>query len=256
MIHPVLLGQRVMSGRRLGGELAGVRVFRGRPNPERRATLTAANDAQAAEWGRDPRVAVIRRDLNYRGWPATPPQEKGVDVALAVDLIEMALIGRYDVGVVFSCDTDLLPAIEVAFRRTPLQVEVACWRGARPLWFPQELAAQPRRYLPYCTFSTRGTSPTFVTALSRRGSVGGGIHASWDGAGAGGEQGADVEEARPIEVGADDAPTRRTMERTATPDPGRCATSRPLRQARSAAARAAAARNTPARRSRPDGPEC
>jgi hypothetical protein len=85
-------------------------------------------------------------------WPAQAPQEKGVDVALAVDLIETALLSSYDVGIVFSGDTDLLPAIEVAFRRTPPHIEIACWRGARPLWFPDGLAANPPRYLPYCHF--------------------------------------------------------------------------------------------------------
>jgi len=76
----------------LGGALPGdarlVRVFRGRPNPNRQPVPAAANDAQTAAWERDPRVTVQRRDLNYRGWPQLPPQEKGVDVALAVDLIE------------------------------------------------------------------------------------------------------------------------------------------------------------------------
>jgi hypothetical protein len=127
-------------------------VFRGRPNPNRQPVPAAANDAQTAAWERDPRVTVLRRDLNYRGWPQLPPQEKGVDVALAVDLIENALLDRYDVGVVFSGDTDLLPAIEVAFRRTPPRIEIASWRGARPLWFSEGLAASPRRYLPYCHF--------------------------------------------------------------------------------------------------------
>lgn len=63
-------------------------------------------------WERDQRVRVVRRDLNYRGWPDIPPREKGVDVALAIDLVESALLGQYDVAVVFSCDSDLLPAMK------------------------------------------------------------------------------------------------------------------------------------------------
>jgi len=127
-------------------------VFRGRPNPQHHPTATAANDAQTSGWERDPRVSVTRRDLNYRGWPEHPPREKGVDVALAVDLIESALLDRFDVAVVFSADSDLLPAVEVAFRRTPRRIEIASWTGAKPLWFPEYLAATPRRFLPYCHF--------------------------------------------------------------------------------------------------------
>jgi uncharacterized LabA/DUF88 family protein len=87
-----------------------VQVFRGRPNPERHPTATAANDAQTSAWEReDKRVRVVRRDLNYRGWPESPPREKGVDVALAIALVESALLNAYDAAVVFSGDTDLSP---------------------------------------------------------------------------------------------------------------------------------------------------
>jgi hypothetical protein len=35
-------------------------------------------------------VQVIRRQLNYRDWPNQPPREKGIDVAIAVDLVHLA----------------------------------------------------------------------------------------------------------------------------------------------------------------------
>lgn len=78
---------------------------------------------------------MIHRDLNYRGWPEHPPREKGVDVALAIALVESAMLNEYDVAIVFSGDTDLIPAVEMAFRRTTPRVEIAAWSGARPLWF-------------------------------------------------------------------------------------------------------------------------
>lgn len=62
------------------------------------------------------------------------------------------MLGEYDAAVVFTCDTDLLPAIEMAFRRTPPNIEMACWVGAKPLWFAKGLAQTPKRYLPYCHF--------------------------------------------------------------------------------------------------------
>ena len=57
--------------------------------------------------------------------------EKGIDVALAVDLLRLALADRtYDVAVVFSSDTDLLPAIEAVIDLKCGHIEVAAWRGA------------------------------------------------------------------------------------------------------------------------------
>jgi uncharacterized LabA/DUF88 family protein len=150
LVHPLRVAQRILSRRRRGGELAAVRVYRGRPNPERHRTPTAANDAQKAAWERDDRVQVVRRDLNYRGWPDAPPREKGIDVALAVDLIRTAMRSEYDVGIVFSGDTDLLPAVETAFHFTKPSIEIASWTGAKPLWFPEML--RDKRYLPYCHF--------------------------------------------------------------------------------------------------------
>lgn len=150
LVHPLLIAERIAAKRRGECELVSVRVFRGRPNPVHHPVPTAANDAQTSAWERDSRVKVFRRALNYRGWPEHPPREKGVDVALAVDLIEGAMLGNFDVGVVFSNDTDLMPAVETAFRRTSACIEVASWTSAKPLWFPEYISQG--RYLPYCHF--------------------------------------------------------------------------------------------------------
>lgn len=152
LVHPLRVAERIAWKRRVESELISVRAFRGRPNPEHHRLATAANDAQTAAWQRDPRVSVRRRDLNYRGWPDHPPREKGVDVALAISLIESAMLNEYDAAVVFTGDTDLLPAVEMAFRRTQPRIEVASWVGAKPLWFAEGLAQEPKRYLPYCHF--------------------------------------------------------------------------------------------------------
>jgi NYN domain len=78
-------------------------------------------------------VCLIRRQLRYRD--PLPPQEKGIDVALAVDLVHLAFRRQYDALVVFSGDTDLLPAIELVVSLGLGHVEVACWSGAKPLRF-------------------------------------------------------------------------------------------------------------------------
>lgn len=51
--------------------------------------------------------------------------EKGVDIALAVDMLEMAFRNVYDVGIVLSGDGDMAKAIEVV-QRMGKQIEVAC----------------------------------------------------------------------------------------------------------------------------------
>ncbi|MBE3009280.1 hypothetical protein IL992_08735 [Microbispora sp. NEAU-D428] len=45
-----------------------MRVYRGRPDSNYQPLPAAANDAQAAQWTRDTRVQMMRRQLNCRGW--------------------------------------------------------------------------------------------------------------------------------------------------------------------------------------------
>jgi uncharacterized LabA/DUF88 family protein len=150
LVDPIRAAERIAAKRRRHSTVSSLRVFRGRPSPRHHPVMTAANDAQTKAWERDPRVRVVRRDLVYRDWPARPPIEKGVDVALSADLIRSAMLEQYDVGIVFSADMDLLPAVETAFHLTAPHIEVACWRGLWPLWFPDQ--TRHKRYLPYCHF--------------------------------------------------------------------------------------------------------
>lgn len=160
VVDPVRIAETIVAKRRTGGELTSIRVFRGRPVPEFQAKPASANDIQAAAWLEDPRVQLKRRDLKYdfdanRNWIAA--REKGIDVALAISLVEGALRSEFDVAVIFSCDTDLLPAVELAFRGTEAHVEIACWTGAKPLWFPEGMRLSPPRHMPYCHFLSERT---------------------------------------------------------------------------------------------------
>jgi uncharacterized LabA/DUF88 family protein len=77
---------------------------------------------------------MVTRTLRYPpDWPQARAQEKGIDVALAVDFVQMAMAGEYDVGVIMSTDTDLRPALEAVLRLRsqggPV-CEVAAWARA------------------------------------------------------------------------------------------------------------------------------
>ncbi len=60
-----------------------------------------------------------------RDWPNQPAQEKGIDVALAIDFVRLAIQKRYDVGILVSRDTDLIPCLETVIELGLAHVEVA-----------------------------------------------------------------------------------------------------------------------------------
>jgi uncharacterized LabA/DUF88 family protein len=143
-LDPVRLARLLVAKRNTGGQLVGVRIYRGDPDRGRQARAAAAARRQADAWARSPLVTVIRRPLRYPpGWPQVPPQEKGIDVALAVDYVRLALERAYDVGIIASRDSDLLPAIETVIDLRLARVEVASWANTSRLRLPD-------RNLPWC----------------------------------------------------------------------------------------------------------
>jgi len=138
-VDPLALGH-LLAGRVPDGRLAGVRVYRGRPSQRRDARSYAAHqrqtDRQVNRGGGV--VTVISRDLRYPpDWPKRAAQEKGIDVALAVDFVMMVARNECDVAILFSSDTDLAPALEAVLALRPGSqpaCEVAAWAapGGRP----------------------------------------------------------------------------------------------------------------------------
>ena len=112
--------------------LSEVRIYSGEPDARRDPRTYAAHRRQARRWASDG-ATVITRSLRYpRGWPAVPAQEKGIDVALAVDFVKLAIEGEYDVGVIMSTDNDLLPALEVVRDHDPARIHVAVAAWSAP----------------------------------------------------------------------------------------------------------------------------
>ena len=138
---PVLLGQMIAERGGPGGTeciLSEVRIYTGRPDPIRESKTYAAHMKQCARWEADG-VSVIWRPLRYPPRrTGLPPQEKGIDVALCIDFVTMAIDGLYDVGVIMSTDTDLLPALDFTRNRYAgvRHVAVAAWDGRRRLASP------------------------------------------------------------------------------------------------------------------------
>jgi uncharacterized LabA/DUF88 family protein len=133
--NPVLVGEHIVATSPFDRVLEGVRVYRGRPDPRRDGRGHSACTRQIQAWTEDPRVAAVTRVLRYpAGWPdrcqrGQKPQEKGIDVALAVDFVRLALEDQYDVGVLMSTDSDLKPALETVMTFSDKRVEVAAWSG-------------------------------------------------------------------------------------------------------------------------------
>jgi hypothetical protein len=138
-ISPVAVSELLVVRRQRPSVLHEVRVYRGLPNATKEPGASAANNRQADAWSRDPRVNVFRRPLRYpSNWPTNSAQEKGIDVALAVDLVWLGSQAAYDVAILFSRDTDLVPALEavISIPSPRLHVEVASWTGSSRLRFP------------------------------------------------------------------------------------------------------------------------
>lgn len=145
-IDPLRLAQLLVGRRRRPSALSAVRVYRGRPAPVHQPTAAAANDRQTANWERSGLVTVVRRPLRYpHDWPESPASEKGIDVALAIDLVAMGMDNQYEAAILFSSDTDLLPAVETVVHRRLGHIELATWTGARRLRFSGS-------QLPWCHF--------------------------------------------------------------------------------------------------------
>jgi uncharacterized LabA/DUF88 family protein len=105
----------LLAARDEGRTLREVRIYTGRPDAYLQPKAHSANVRQCAAW-EAAGCYVFTRPLRYPpGFPnsrARRPEEKGIDVAMAVDLTRLAQDGYFDVAIVCTGDTDLIPAVE------------------------------------------------------------------------------------------------------------------------------------------------
>ena len=115
---------------------------------------------------------MITQGLRYPPtWPTDPAQEKGIDVALAIDFVRLAITGAYDVGVMMSTDTDLLPALRFVYDHD-LGLFTLQWQPGVSLRIAGTTAARSQRLVPLAGpdgLQRRGGSEQVLTPV-------GGVH--------------------------------------------------------------------------------
>ena len=131
------------TGRRQSLVMVG--VYRGMPAPSRDKIEASRSARQVSRWKAAAAKAgaplVVRtRPLNYTHGKA---REKGIDVMLALDLAFGAHLEEFDAAVVFSGDTDLLPAVERA-REFGVDCDSASWIGGGRRLQPPSVAYEYR----------------------------------------------------------------------------------------------------------------
>lgn len=120
-------------------ELTGVAIFRGEPTARSHPTLQSASQKQIAAWRKAALVTATTRPLRHNptAWDHTgrptawdKGEEKGIDVLLALDVALGAVRDEYDVAIIVSGDTDLVPALDEAANCGKI-VENAVWQTRR-----------------------------------------------------------------------------------------------------------------------------
>jgi uncharacterized LabA/DUF88 family protein len=139
-VHPIELGNLICSRPPRGQTrtLHQVRVYTGRPDSSKQPIGYGANLAQCSAWTAKG-IHVVYRTLRYPlDWPTSKAQEKGIDVALAIDFVTGAIDEAYDVGIICSTDSDLRPAVEYVYRKFGghPRAEVMAWKDAYRLSVP------------------------------------------------------------------------------------------------------------------------
>jgi len=132
-IKPIELG-KLISERCLPPHIRSlyqVRVYTGIPEATKEPKTYSACIKQINAW-KNAGVEVISRMLRYpEDWPSSKAEQKGVDVALAVDFVAFAIDSEYDVGVIASTDSDIKSALEYVMRKCndKCHIEVTAWNN-------------------------------------------------------------------------------------------------------------------------------
>lgn len=118
-INPQALGEYLAQDSPYDRKLHEVRIYRGVPVSQRDPKGYSAARKQIAKWQQMANVKLFTRPLQYpSGSSQEKPNEKGIDVQLALDMALMGHNNEYEVGILMSLDTDLRPALESVMQLT------------------------------------------------------------------------------------------------------------------------------------------
>ena len=112
-----------------GRTLAEIRFYTGVPHPH-------AGPSQRfwhGFWSNKLRYLRSRAIYTYRGRVSASGQEKGVDVSLALDLVQATYEQRYEVAIIVSQDWDFGPAVRLAKQVAEGQNRVLVYESAYPV---------------------------------------------------------------------------------------------------------------------------
>lgn len=114
-VRPKAFAELLLRKGNVHDTLVHIGIYRGEPDPRKDPKTNAAVLRQREAWKTQcgDLLRVRSRPLRYlSGRPTSDAEEKGIDVQLAVDAMVMALDGAYDLAIIASADTDLLPVLE------------------------------------------------------------------------------------------------------------------------------------------------
>jgi uncharacterized LabA/DUF88 family protein len=135
-VRPKAFSQMLLEKGDSRDQLVHIGVYRGEPDPRKDKQTHAAHMRQRQAW-QDECGDLLRprtRPLRYLpGRPFSDAEEKGIDVQLAIDAMVMGIRDEYDLAILATADTDLLPVAEglVVLREKTGKPEVAVvgWAG-------------------------------------------------------------------------------------------------------------------------------
>ena len=146
-INPIVLGELIVARREEPSFLEEIRVYRGSPSFE----LDRDRAVRQSQWVKrfvpDQRFTFQTRPMRYL---AGKPREKGIDVALAIDLVLHSINHPETAAVIVSRDTDFQPAVEAFLKLSTdsASIEVASCEGLSRLHGAE-------RHHPWCHVLTR-----------------------------------------------------------------------------------------------------
>lgn len=136
-VRPRAFAEMLVGKGNAGDRLTHLAIYRGEPSPRKDPQTHAAYMRQRQSWVDDcpPDVLRVRtRAVRYPpGRPLSEAVEKGIDVQMAIDAMVMGLQDAYDLAILATADTDLLPVVEglVALKEATGKPDVAVigWAG-------------------------------------------------------------------------------------------------------------------------------